>query len=99
MQKEGKKTPLDDIPTLSETSSWYLDVFRIFNSGRQELNPIPLREIFSYIEHFDIIGSKEEFVEIIQALDTTFIDHYNKVREQKHGRRNHSPNQARRKSR
>ena len=96
LQEQGKPSPLDDIPSLSEVSSWYLDVFRILHSGRQELNPIPFQDIISYFEHFDIIGSKEEFVEIIQSLDSTFLDHHNKVREQKHGRHNHSSSKARR---
>ena len=90
LQKRGEKSPLDQIPPINATSSWYLDVFRIFNSARQELNQIPLQDIFSYIEHFEIIGSKEEFIEIIQAMDGVFLEHYNQKRnkELKHGRPN-----------
>jgi hypothetical protein len=60
----------------------------VLNSGRQELNQIPLGDIFSYIDHFDLIGSKEEFITVIQELDAAFLDHYNKEREKtrkKHG--------------
>ena len=96
LKDEGKRSPLDTLPNLSSTSSWYIEAFRIFNSGRQELNQIPLNDIFSYIEHFDIIGSKEEFIYVIQKLDSTFLDYYNKKRESKHGRHDHSKSKTRR---
>ncbi len=86
LQKRGRPSPLDDVPEIGVIATWYLDVFRILNSGRQELNQIPLQDIFSYIEHFDIVGSKEEFIEIIQEMDSVFLDYYNKQREQKQKR-------------
>ena len=57
------------MPTVDFSYDWYSKAYSILRYSKGDNGYIPLSEILSYSEHFDLIGSKEEFVSIIRSLD------------------------------
>jgi len=40
---------------------------------------IPLSEVLIFTQHMDLIGTKKEFINIIQQMDNTVAKHLNEV--------------------
>ena len=80
MKKKGKATPLDVMPYLDYSYEWYYMAFSLLRSSRNENGIIPLSEILTYTEHFEIISSKVEFITIIQGLDIAENDYHSSRR-------------------
>ena len=85
MEKQGKPTPLREMPSTSITSDWYLKLFTLLSNARtgsyfgfEKLiyfpNPIQISEIKIIYDTFEISDSFEEFLEIMQTLDKEYIN-------------------------
>ena len=55
---------------------WYLEMFRKLERSRSENGYIPLSEILICSNNYELIGTKEEFVNIMLELDGTYVRHY-----------------------
>ena len=80
MERAGKRTPLDNKPTEDAETSDYLSAFARLSAARQigmAANPIPLSEIALYYQHIDPLGSLDDFILIIQSLDSLFLTKQN----------------------
>ena len=75
LAKQGKDIPaLNDEPEIDVVTGWYLQAFsRLRKSCTNER--ISLSEIESYINLFGSVGSRSEFVDLIQDMDIVFTEH------------------------
>jgi len=78
LRLEGQPTPLDDPVQSTIVSEWYLSAFRVLSNARTERNAIAISDIAAYMDIFEIIGTKAEFVLVIQALDNKLLESTNK---------------------
>jgi len=78
VSKRGKKTPLDDMPVYDLAYEWYMKAYHILRFSRRESGYIPLSEILLYTSHFELIGAKHEFITIIQGLDFSEREFFDK---------------------
>ena len=76
IKKRGLRTPLDEMPVYDFSYDWYLKIYSILRLSKSENGYIPLSEILVYTDHFEIIGSKEEFVQVIRGLDITEQEYF-----------------------
>lgn len=77
LQKQGKLTPLLDWQQYASAEAiWYLNMFRFLERSRGPNEYIPLSEIVSCFGHFDLIGTKQEFITVISALDEAYIAYF-----------------------
>lgn len=51
-------------------------------------SPIQISEIYAYADRIQLIGSLDEFVNVMVALDDAFLEYMRKENERKHS--NHS---------
>ena len=54
--------------------SWYLDMFSMLETSRGANNYISLSCILDLANNFELLGSKQQFVSIIQALDDVYVE-------------------------
>lgn len=66
------------MPKHDQTYDWYVRAYSILRFSRRGSGYIPLSEILSYVSHFELIGTKFEFISIIQSLDFTEKDFFEK---------------------
>jgi len=71
-KKQGLKTPLDDKPELRQEDAKYYEAYKCLNYSRNMNGTIPFSEIRSYIEFYGIT-ERERFIQIIQALDSAYL--------------------------
>ena len=69
LQDRGEETPLDHVPEEDYTYSWFVSAYYTLSNSRNESGGIPLSELKIYADNFGLIGSFEEFVSIIYALN------------------------------
>jgi len=72
------------MPPFSLSYEWYMKAYSILRFSRRESGYIPLSEILTYTSHFELIGTKHEFITIIQGLDFSereFFDKRDKSKE------------------
>lgn len=58
---------------------WYLEMYRLLERSRGPSNYIPLSEILACANNFDLIGTKQEFISIMHALDDVYVKHFEKA--------------------
>lgn len=77
LKAEGKPTPLSEVPDISDIGvEWYLSMYRLLESSRNQNGYIAVESILAVANNFDLIGTKKEFVAIIQALDDVYVTHH-----------------------
>lgn len=69
LKSRGKRTPLDEIPSNDFSYEWYYKAYSTLRYSKGDNGFIPLSEILSYTDHFKLIGSKDEFLDVIRGLD------------------------------
>lgn len=57
---------------------WYLDVFNKLERSRGHNDYIPLSEILICANNMDLIGTKNEFINVINAMDEIYVKHLRK---------------------
>lgn len=62
------------MPELDFSYASYSKAYSMLRSSANQNGVIPLSEILTYADHFGILGSKEEFVDIIRTLE---LEEYN----------------------
>ncbi len=66
-----------------------MEVFNMLCKFRIEDRPISLAEILAYAQNFSLIGSKIEFIKVINALDKVLLEDHRKeaekLKEKKYG--------------
>jgi hypothetical protein len=78
LQDGGVRTPLDDEPELDSEQRWYFQAYGVLSRSRAGgfgPGPVRLSEIIEYWHFIARIGSLGDFVEIMQALDSEYLDH------------------------
>jgi len=67
---------LDDRPNETMVSKWYLQAYFTLATSRpvgMGIAYIPLSEIQAYVNMLPLIGTVDEFIRIIRALDLHFV--------------------------
>ncbi len=85
LEELGEKTPLRDMPEPDADVSFFLQAFSILSRSRgggMGPSPILLSEIGYYWEHVAQIGPLDEFIAIMQELDSVYLDHAREQTEQ-----------------
>ncbi len=83
LEAKGTATPLREIPYVTFSDSWYLDVFAVLSNSRaggEVPGSIQISEMLTYSDHFEIIGNKKSFIEVIQSLDSIYLNHLSEKR-------------------
>lgn len=80
----GKPTPLSEIPDVSDIGvEWYHSMYRMLEASRNQNGYITIESILAVANNFDLIGTKQQFVSIIQALDDVYVEHHRKEDERR----------------
>ena len=80
LEKRGKKSPLSLLPKKpDEIAIWYLKKYRLLETSRGANNYIPISEIVALASYIDLVGSREEFVSVIQKLDSEYNRRMNEI--------------------
>lgn len=69
---------------MDHNHSWFVNAYNTLSMSKIE-NCIPLSELKVYSDCFGLIGTFEEFVNIIYAINETHNRHISNERERKHG--------------
>lgn len=86
---KGQPTPLSEMPVVSDIGvEWYLSMFRMLEASRNQNGYINIESILAVANNFELIGTKREFVSIIQALDDVYVEHHRKEDERRHSSQN-----------
>jgi len=64
------------LPELDFSYASYSKAYSMLRSSANQNGIIPLSEILTYSEHFGVISSKEEFVDIIRSLEKEEHDYH-----------------------
>lgn len=64
------------MPELDFSYASYSRAYSMLRSSANQNGVIPLSEILAYTDHFGIIGTKEEFVDIIRSLELEEFDYH-----------------------
>ena len=62
--------------------TWYLNTYKYFLRAKTELVPIPLSELINFANNIDIVGTIEEFLEVMQEIDFVYIKHFKNIAKQ-----------------
>ena len=57
------------MPVYDFSYEWYQQAYSLLRYSKTDNGYIPLSEILAYSEHFELIGSKIEFLKVIRGLD------------------------------
>jgi len=78
-QRTGKvPKAIQNKPKPGRRERWLLNAFATLSSTRNGSSPIKISEMLAYSKLLGIILDPEEFVEIIQAMDSEFMKTINK---------------------
>ena len=75
LKENGEDTPLDHIPETDFSYGWFMASYVLLSNSKMENGLIPLSELREYANSFGLIGSFEEFVSIIYAMNDVFNEH------------------------
>lgn len=81
IKSRGFNTPLDILPNLTSEIAWYLSTYKYFLRAKTELTPIPLSELINFAKNIDIVGTIEEFLDVMQEIDFIYIKYFKAVAE------------------
>jgi hypothetical protein len=76
-QAGSEEDARDIIESLDETGRWYLKAFAALSKTRAaglHPEPISLEEITAYMEVQELSAAPDAFIEVIQAMDRTWLD-------------------------
>lgn len=80
----GRVTPLDNEPYIDEEAGEYIGIFQKLSFSRSAgmgASPIQLSEMAFYHKEIHGIGLLDDFIDIMQGLDSAFLTHHNKKSE------------------
>jgi hypothetical protein len=102
LQEAGQKVPaLENKPYLSRWTMPYMEAFNVLSDSRSSgfggVGPIPLSEIRSYMEIYEIvdIDERERFIKMVKALDSEYLAHTRKKLDAKSAQEGKSVKSAR----
>lgn len=78
LRAQGRATPLDTKVPLTDTALWYIRVFELLTRERSigmTSGPIPPSIMFTYADRYTLIGSLEEFIQVICGMDDLYLKH------------------------
>ena len=94
LQAQGRATPLDEGVPITETAIWFIDVFHILTRERaigMSNGPIPPSAMYEYADRFGLIGTLEEFIGVMCALDDIYLKHMSDERKRVNERNKSKP--------
>ena len=80
------------MPVYDFSYDWYARAYSILRYSKNENGYIPLSEILVYAEHFELIGTKEEFIHVIRSLDAAENKFFKAKEEKKEDKPEHNVN-------
>ena len=71
------------MPKEESTYSYYLKVYNRLSRSRSMNGTIPLSEILAYANNIELISSIDEFIDVINMIDSIQVEFHREVDKQK----------------